>query len=84
MAGCEFFVMAGFSPLKLKYNNKTMGEWETIVILEKQLLKKSKKIIILKGFVLYWVRISNYGREFAVLKVYEINKIIILNINKDP
>ncbi|WP_232362056.1 hypothetical protein, partial [Bacillus thuringiensis] len=77
-------VMAGFSPLKLKYNNKTMGEWETIVILEKQLLKKSKKTIILKGIVLYWVRISNYGREFAVLKVYEINKIILLNINKDP
>ncbi|WP_258038105.1 hypothetical protein, partial [Bacillus thuringiensis] len=77
-------VMAGFSPLKLKYNNKTMGEWETIVILEEQLLKKSKKTIILKGIVLYWVRISNYGREFAVLKVYEINKIILLNINKDP
>ncbi|CCW09319.1 MULTISPECIES: hypothetical protein [Bacillus] len=76
--------MAGFSPLKLKYNNKTMGEWEIIVILEKQLLKKSKKTIILKGIVLYWVRISNYGREFAVLKVYEINKIILLNINKDP
>lgn len=76
--------MAGFSPLKLKYNNKTMGEWEIIVILEEQLLKKSKKIIILKGIVLYWVRISNYGREFAVLKVYEINKIILLNINKDP
>ncbi|AND27458.1 hypothetical protein P4493_22420 [Bacillus thuringiensis] len=76
--------MAGFSPLKLKYNNKTMGEWETIVILEEQLLKKSKKTIILKGIVLYWVRISNYGREFAVLKVYEINKIILLNINKDP
>ncbi|PRT13392.1 hypothetical protein C6352_02090 [Bacillus thuringiensis] len=76
--------MAGFSPLKLKYNNKTMGEWETIVILEKQLLKKSKKTIILKGIVLYWVRISNYGRKFAVLKVYEINKIILLNINKDP
>ena len=61
-----------------------MGEWETIVILEEQLLKKSKKTIILKGIVLYWVRISNYGREFAVLKVYEINKIILLNINKDP
>ncbi|MCC4033371.1 hypothetical protein [Bacillus thuringiensis] len=76
--------MAGFSPLKLKYNNKTMGEWETIVILEEQLLKKSKKTIILNGIVLYWVRISNYGREFAVLKVYEINKIILLNINKDP
>ncbi|MEW4232560.1 hypothetical protein Q0N71_04805 [Bacillus thuringiensis] len=76
--------MAGFSPLKLKYTNKTMGEWGTIVILEKQLLKKSKKTIILRGIVLYWVRISNYGREFAVSKVYEINKIILLNINKDP
>ncbi|PGQ86811.1 hypothetical protein, partial [Bacillus cereus] len=61
--------MAGFVSLKLKYTNKTMEEWETIVILEKQLLKKSKKTIILKGIVLYWVRISNYGREFAVSKV---------------
>ncbi|MEC2449354.1 hypothetical protein P9Z54_20400 [Bacillus cereus] len=76
--------MAGFVSLKLKYTNKTMEEWETIVILEKQLLKKSKKTIILKGTVLYWVRISNYGREFAVSKVYEINKIILLNINIDP
>ncbi|MED1637515.1 hypothetical protein P4V01_11190 [Bacillus thuringiensis] len=76
--------MAGFVSLKLKYTNKTMGEWETIVILEKQLLKKSKKTIILKRIVLYWVRISNYGREFAVSKVYEINKIILLNINRDP
>lgn len=76
--------MAGFVSLKLKYTNKTMGEWETIVILEKQLLKKSKKKIILKRIVLYWVRISNYGREFAVSKVYEINKIIVLNINRDP
>ncbi|ADY24122.1 MULTISPECIES: hypothetical protein [Bacillus cereus group] len=76
--------MAGFVSLKLKYTNKTMEEWETIVILEKQLLKKSKKTIILKGIVLYWVRISNYGREFAVSKVYEINKIILLNINIDP
>ncbi|EEM50184.1 hypothetical protein PJW01_22265 [Bacillus thuringiensis] len=84
MAGCGFFVMAGFVSLKLKYTNKTMEEWETIVILEKQLLKKSKKTIILKGIVLYWVRISNYGREFAVSKVYEINKIILLNINIDP
>lgn len=74
MAGCEFFVMAGFSPLKLKYTNKTMGEWETIVILEKQLLKKSKKTIILRGIVLYWVRISNYGREFAVPKVIKLTK----------
>ncbi|EEM92435.1 hypothetical protein bthur0013_62460 [Bacillus thuringiensis IBL 200] len=74
MAGCEFFVMAGFSPLKLKYTNKTMGEWETIVILEKQLLKKSKKTIILRGIVLYWVRISNYGREFAVSKVIKLTK----------
>nr|WP_224413627.1 hypothetical protein [Bacillus thuringiensis] len=74
MAGCEFFVMAGFSPLKLKYTNKTMGEWETIVILEKQLLKKSKKTIILRGIVLYWVRISNYGREFAVSKVMKLTK----------
>ncbi|MCE0553395.1 hypothetical protein LQK80_03740 [Bacillus thuringiensis] len=49
MAGCGFFVMAGFVSLKLKYTNKTMEEWETIVILEKQLLKKSKKTIILKG-----------------------------------
>ena len=76
--------MAGFVSLKLKYTNKTMEEWETIVILEKQMLKKSKKTIILKGIVLYWVRISNYGREFAVSKVYEINKIILLNINIDP
>ncbi|MCR6855629.1 hypothetical protein P5G86_18825 [Paenibacillus jamilae] len=76
--------MAGFVSLKLKYTNKTMEEWETIVILEKQLLEKSKKTIILKGIVLYWVRISNYGREFAVSKVYEINKIILLNINIDP
>lgn len=74
MAGCEFFVMAGCSPLKLKYTNKTMGEWETIVILEKQLLKKSKKTIILRGIVLYWVRISNYGREFAVSKVIKLTK----------
>lgn len=66
--------MAGFSPLKLKYTNKTMGEWETIVILEKQLLKKSKKTIILRGIVLYWVRISNYGREFAVSKVIKLTK----------
>ena len=48
------------------------------------IVEKIKKTIILKGIVLYWVRISNYGREFAVLKVYEINKIILLNINKDP
>lgn len=54
--------MAGFSPLKLKYNSKTIGEWEIIVTLKKQLLKKSKKIIILREIVLYWVRISNYGR----------------------
>lgn len=76
--------MAGFSPLKLKYNSKIIGEWEIIVTLEKQLLKKSKKKIILNIIVLYWVRISNYGRGFAVSKVYEINKIILLNINKDP
>ncbi|MBY0036479.1 hypothetical protein H7U08_07790 [Bacillus cereus] len=61
--------MAGFVSLKLKYTSKTIGEWEIIVILKKQLLKKSKKTIILNGIVLYWVRISNYGREFAVSKV---------------
>ncbi|OUB74565.1 hypothetical protein BK744_13260 [Bacillus thuringiensis serovar zhaodongensis] len=61
--------MAGFVSLKLKYTSKTIGECEIIVILKRQLLKKSKKTIILNGIVLYWVRISNYGREFAVSKV---------------
>ncbi len=48
------------------------------------IVEKIKKDNYFKGIVLYWVRISNYGREFAVSKVYEINKIILLNINIDP
>lgn len=59
--------MAGFSPLKLKYNSKTMGEWETIVILEKQLLKKSKKdnyfkdnCVILGAYIQLWKRICSF------------------------
>nr|WP_241766064.1 hypothetical protein [Bacillus thuringiensis] len=69
MAGCEFFVMAGFVSLKLKYTSKIIEKWGTIVILKQKLLKKSKNKIILNRIVLYWMRISNYGREFAVSKV---------------
>ncbi|HFJ9286644.1 hypothetical protein BK703_04390 [Bacillus thuringiensis serovar silo] len=61
--------MAGFVSLKLKYTSKIIEKRETIVILKQKLLKKSKNKIILNRIVLYWVRISNYGREFAVSKV---------------
>ncbi|MGE6962629.1 MULTISPECIES: hypothetical protein [Bacillus cereus group] len=61
--------MAGFVSLKLKYTSKIIKKRETIVILKQKLLKKSKNKIILNRIVLYWVRISNYGREFAVSKV---------------
>ncbi|UYX53324.1 hypothetical protein M3Y14_03995 [Bacillus thuringiensis] len=76
--------MAGFVSQKLKYISKIIGKRVAIFILKQQLLKKSKKTIILTWIVLYWVRISNYGRELAISKAYEINKIIVLNINKDP
>ncbi|WP_050587961.1 MULTISPECIES: hypothetical protein [Bacillus cereus group] len=61
--------MAGFVSLKLKYTSKIIEKWGTIVILKQKLLKKSKNKIILNRIVLYWMRISNYGREFAVSKV---------------
>ncbi|PGS70758.1 hypothetical protein COC69_25620 [Bacillus cereus] len=76
--------MAGFVSLKLKYTSKIIGKRESIFLLKQKLLKKSKNTIILNRIVLYWLRISNYGRELEIPKFYKINKIILLNINKDP
>lgn len=58
--------MAGFVSLKLKYTNKTMEEWETIVILEKQLLKNQKDnyfkgdCVILGAYIQLWKRICSF------------------------